>query len=48
MGFGQTHRPWVREHGGVLFVSCGSIGMRKDGDPRGAFAVLTPAPARCG
>ncbi len=38
--FGHTHRPWVREHGGVLFVNCGSIGKPKDGDPRGAFAVL--------
>jgi putative phosphoesterase len=38
--FGHTHRPWVREHGGVLFVNCGSVGKPKDGDPRGAFAVL--------
>jgi putative phosphoesterase len=41
--FGHTHRPWVREHGGVLFVNCGSVGKPKDGDPRGAFAVLTGA-----
>jgi putative phosphoesterase len=39
--FGHTHKPWVREHGGVLFVNCGSVGKPKDGDPRGAFAVLT-------
>jgi putative phosphoesterase len=38
--FGHTHRPWVREDGGVLFVNCGSVGKPKDGDPRGAFAVL--------
>lgn len=38
--FGHTHRPWVREHGSVLFVNCGSVGKPKDGDPRGAFAVL--------
>jgi putative phosphoesterase len=38
--FGHTHRPWMREHGGVLFVNCGSVGKPKDGDPRGAFAVL--------
>jgi putative phosphoesterase len=38
--FGHTHRPWVREHGGVLFANCGSVGKPKDGDPRGAFAVL--------
>jgi putative phosphoesterase len=38
--FGHTHKPWVHEHGGVLFVNCGSVGKPKDGDPRGAFAVL--------
>ena len=38
--FGHTHKPWVREHGGVLFVNCGSVGKPKDGDRRGAFAVL--------
>jgi putative phosphoesterase len=41
--FGHTHKPWVRSHGGVLFVNCGSVGKPKDGDPRGAFAVLEPA-----
>lgn len=40
--FGHTHKPWVREYGGVLFVNCGSVGKPKDGDARGAFAVLTP------
>jgi putative phosphoesterase len=39
--FGHTHRPWVREFGGVLFVNCGSVGKPKDGDPRASFAVLT-------
>jgi putative phosphoesterase len=39
--FGHTHRPWVREYGGVLFVNCGSVGKPKDGDPRGGFAVLS-------
>jgi len=38
--FGHTHKPWVRSHGGVLFVNCGSVGKPKDGDPRGGFAVL--------
>ena len=38
--FGHTHRPWVRDHGGVRFVNCGSVGKPKDGDPRAAFAVL--------
>jgi len=40
--FGHTHKPWMREHGGVLFVNCGSVGKPKDGDPRAAFAVLSP------
>ena len=39
--FGHTHKPWVREYGGVLFVNCGSVGKPKDGDSRGAFAILT-------
>ncbi len=38
--FGHTHKPWIREHGGVLFVNCGSVGKPKDGDPRAAFAIL--------
>ena len=38
--FGHTHKPWVHGYGGVLFVNCGSVGKPKDGDPRGAFAVL--------
>ncbi len=41
--FGHTHKPWVHEYGGVLFVNCGSVGKPKDRDPRGAFAVLRPA-----
>ena len=41
--FGHTHKPWVREYGAVLFVNCGSVGKPKDGDRRGAFAVLRPA-----
>jgi putative phosphoesterase len=41
--FGHTHKPWVRDFGGVRFVNCGSVGKPKDGDPRGAFAVLEPA-----
>ncbi len=39
--FGHTHKPWVEERSGVLFVNCGSVGKPKDGDPRGGFAVLT-------
>ena len=43
--FGHTHKPWVREHGGVLFVNCGSVGKPKDGDPRAAFAILSAGAA---
>ena len=42
---GHTHKPWVHEYGGVLFVNCGSVGKPKDGDPRAAFAVLRPSDA---
>jgi putative phosphoesterase len=38
--FGHTHKPWVHEFGGVLFVNCGSVGKPKDGDPRAGFAIL--------
>ena len=38
--FGHTHKPWMREFGGVRFVNCGSVGKPKDGDPRAAFALL--------
>jgi putative phosphoesterase len=38
--FGHTHKPWVHDYGGVRFVNCGSVGKPKDGDPRGAFALL--------
>jgi predicted phosphodiesterase len=34
--FGHTHKPWLREYGGVLFVNCGSVGKPKDGDARAA------------
>jgi putative phosphoesterase len=38
--FGHTHKPWIHEYGGVLFVNCGSVGKPKDGDPQAAFAIL--------
>ena len=41
--FGNTHKPWVHDFGGVRFVNCGSVGKPNDGDPRGAFAVLRAA-----
>ena len=42
--FGHTHKPWMREIGGVLFVNTGSVGKPKDGDPRAAWALLTVEP----
>jgi putative phosphoesterase len=42
--FGHTHKPWVDDFGGVRFVNCGSVGKPKDGDARGAFAILEPRP----
>jgi putative phosphoesterase len=44
--FGHTHKPWVHEYGGVLFVNCGSVGKPKDGDARGSFAVLEEGDGR--
>jgi putative phosphoesterase len=41
--FGHTHRPWMHEYSGVLFVNCGSVGKPKDGDARGSFAVFESA-----
>ena len=40
--FGHTHKPWAHTYGGVLFANCGSVGKPKDGDRRGAFAILRP------
>ncbi len=38
--FGHTHKPWIHEYGGPRFLNYGSVGSPKDGDARGAFAVL--------
>jgi hypothetical protein len=40
-------RPWgppceEREYGGVLFVTCGSVGKPEGGDPRAGFGLLRP------
>jgi putative phosphoesterase len=44
--FGHTHKPWVREIEGVLFVNAGSAGKPKDGDPRAAWARFDLAAGR--
>src|ERR671919_629754 len=41
--FGHTHQPWIREYGGILFVNCGSVGRRGDGDPGGGSGVREDA-----
>jgi predicted phosphodiesterase len=38
--FGHTHNPWIHSYGAVRFDNCGSVGKPKDGDPRGAYAIL--------
>ena len=38
--FGHTHKPYVKEVGGVLFVNAGSVGKPKDGDWRACYVVL--------
>jgi putative phosphoesterase len=40
--FGHTHKPYVKEVGGVLFVNAGSVGKPKDGDWRACYVLLTP------
>jgi putative phosphoesterase len=39
--FGHTHKPWMREIDGVLFINTGSVGKPKDGDPRACWVLLT-------
>ena len=44
--FGHTHKPYLKEVGGVLFVNAGSVGKPKDGDWRGCYVLLTPDAAQ--
>lgn len=37
---GHTHQPFVLEIGNQLVVNPGSVGLPRDGDPRGSYAVL--------
>lgn len=37
---GNTHRPFVREAGGALFVNVGSCGLPRDADARGAACLF--------
>jgi putative phosphoesterase len=43
--FGHTHKPYVKNVDGVLFVNVGSVGKPKDGDWRACYALLDPGAA---
>ena len=38
--FGHTHKPYVKDVNGVLFVNAGSVGKPKDLDPRACYVLL--------
>jgi putative phosphoesterase len=38
--FGHTHKPYVKEVDGVMFLNAGSVGKPKDGDWRACYAIL--------
>ena len=38
--FGHTHKPYVKDVGGVWFINDGSVGKPKDGDPRACYLLL--------
>lgn len=43
--FGHTHRPWVREVGGIWFVNAGSVGCPWDGNWQAGYVLLETAEA---
>jgi len=40
IAFGHTHKPYVKEVGGVTFLNIGSVGKPKDGDWRACYAIV--------
>lgn len=38
--FGHTHKPYVKEVDGVMFLNVGSVGKPKDADWRACYAIL--------
>jgi putative phosphoesterase len=38
--FGHTHKPYVKDVDGVIFLNVGSVGKPKDGDWRACYAML--------
>lgn len=43
----NTHRPWIREYGGKLFVNTGSIGLPRDHGALAAFAIFDSNAMHC-
>jgi len=37
---GHTHKPYIKEVDGVLFVNVGSVGKPKDGDSRACYGLI--------
>jgi putative phosphoesterase len=37
---GHTHHPYILEVGDKLVINPGSVGQPRDGDPRGAYAII--------
>lgn len=37
---GHTHHPYTLEIGNQMVINPGSVGLPRDGDPRGAYAIL--------
>jgi putative phosphoesterase len=44
MIYGHTHKPYRKEINGKVFISAGSVGKPKDGDPRACVAVVDITP----
>ena len=40
IAFGHTHKPYVKNVGGVTFLNVGSVGKPKDGDRRACYALI--------
>lgn len=40
IAFGHTHKPWLREVGGMYFLNTGSVGKPKDGDWRAGYVLV--------
>jgi putative phosphoesterase len=40
--YGHTHKPYVKDVSGVLFVNAGSVGKPKDEDWRACYALADP------